>query len=222
MKRIGIIGAGRFGEALAESLSDRGCEVLIFDRERERVQALSPIVTKTVQGDASNARAIDDAGFGDCDVAVVAIGSNMEGSILATVNCKELGIPTVIAKAVSDIHGKILERVGADIVVYPDRDRAIRLARSIVSRTPIDLFELADGYSVAEVSAPQELAGQTLMDARVRQTYGVTVLAIRRKSEDVKRPRQTLIATGEETVAADDLWLVFGPDKNLSALGFED
>ena len=75
MKRIGIIGAGRFGEALAESLSDRGCEVLIFDRERERVQALSAVVTKTVQGDAANARAIDDAGFRDCDVAVVAIGS---------------------------------------------------------------------------------------------------------------------------------------------------
>lgn len=222
MKRIGIIGAGRFGEALAESLTDRGIEVLMFDHNRDRVQAMSSIVTKTVQGDATNARAIDNAGFGECDIAVVAIGSNMEGSILATVNCKELGVPTVIAKAVSDMHGKVLERVGADIVVYPDRDRAIRLARSIVSRTPIDLFELADGYSVAEVSAPEKLVGQTLMSARVRQTYGVTVLAVRRKSDDIKRPRHTLIATGEETIKKEDLWLVFGPDTSLLAFGFED
>ena len=124
MKRIGIIGAGRFGSSLAESLAEHGAEVLLIDQNREVIQELSEFVTRAVEGDVTNQRTLEDAGFQECDVVVVAIGNNLEGSIMATVNCKALGVPTVVAKANSDVHGKILQRVGADMVVYPNRDIA--------------------------------------------------------------------------------------------------
>jgi trk system potassium uptake protein TrkA len=215
MKRIGIIGAGRFGQALTEGLAEKGAEVLLIDTNREVIQELSAYVTKAVEGDATNVRALQEAGFQDCDTVVVAIGSNLEGSIMATVNCKELGVPTVVAKATSDMHGKVLKRVGADIVVYPNRDRAMRLARSLLARNPIDLFEIADGISVAEVGVPDMLCDRTLAELAVRKNYGVTVLAIRRLADDPRLPRQVIIATGEERIQKEDRLLVFGTDRKI-------
>jgi trk system potassium uptake protein TrkA len=221
MKRIGIIGAGRFGQALTEGLAEKGAEVLLIDTNREVIQELSEYVTKAVEGDATNVRTLREAGFQDCDTVVVAIGGNLEGSIMATVNCKELGVPTVVAKATSDMHGKVLKRVGADIVVYPNRDRALRLARSLLARNPIDLFEIADGVSVAEIAVPDVLCDKTLAEMAVRKNYGVTVLAIRRLADDPRLPRQLIIATGEERVQREDRLLVFGPDRKIDDLSHE-
>lgn len=222
MKRIGIIGAGRFGQSLAESLAEKGAEVLLIDEKRETVQAISEYVTKAVQGDATNPRALADAGFEECDTVVVAIGTNIEGSIMATVNCKELGISTVVAKAVSDMHGKVLKRVGADIVVYPNKDRATRLARSLLARNPIDLFEIADGVSVAEIAAPDFLIDKTIAEATVRQRFSVTVLAIRRLAEDPRLPRNLIIALGGEKIQREDRLLVFGADKKIDDMAHEN
>ena len=221
MKRIGIIGSGRFGQALIESLSEKGADVLLIDEDIELIQEFSDAVTKTVQGDATNARTLKEAGFQNCDVVVVCIGDNMEGSIMATVNCKDLGIPTVVAKAVSDLHGKVLKRVGADIVVYPDRDRAQRLARSLLSRSPIDLFEITDGISVAEVIPPDDVIGKSVIAAGVRQNHGVTVLAIRRLCEDPRLPRRVIIPSGDETIQKEDRLLVFGPDVRIDELNHD-
>jgi trk system potassium uptake protein TrkA len=221
MKRIGIIGAGRFGQALFESMSEKGAEVLLIDEQREIVQELSDYVAKALQGDATNVRTLKEAGFQECDVVVVCIGDNMEGSIMATVNCKDLGVPTVVAKAVSDLHGKVLKRVGADIVVYPDRDRAQRLARSILSRSPIDLFEITDGVSVAEVIPPDDVVGKNLIEGDVRKKYGVTVLAIRRLGQDPRLPRKVMIVSGEEIIEKDDRLLIFGPDIRIDALAHD-
>ncbi len=218
MKRIGIIGSGRFGQALIERLVEKGAEVLLIDESHERIQEYADYVTKAVQGDATSARTLKEAGFDACDVVVICIGNNMEGSIMATVNCKDLGVPTVVAKAVSDLHGKVLKRIGADIVVYPDRDRAQRLARSLLSRSPIDLFEITDGVSVAEVVPPDDLVGKTLIEGGVRQKFGVTVLAIRRQAEDPRLPRKVIITTGDEKILKDDRLLVFGPDIRIDAI----
>ena len=122
MRRVGIIGAGRFGMALAQSLAESGAEVLLMDRNGSLVQNAASVVTSAVQGDATVARTLEEAGFGECEVAVVAVGSNIEVSTMATANCKELGVPEVIAKATSDLHGKILEKLGADKVIFPDRE----------------------------------------------------------------------------------------------------
>ena len=131
MNRVAIIGAGRFGMALAESLSEGGVEVLLVERNGGLVQAARNVVSSAVQGDATNARALEDAGVTDCDAVVVAIGANVESSLLATANCKELGVGTVISKATGEMHGKILEKLGADQVIFPDRESARRLARCI-------------------------------------------------------------------------------------------
>ena len=132
MNRVAIIGAGQFGMAFAESLSEAGVEVLLVERNGNLVQSAVNVVSRAVQGDATNARALEDAGLKECDMAVVAIGANVEASLLATANCKELGVPTVISKASSELHGRILKKIGADQVVFPDRESACRLARSVM------------------------------------------------------------------------------------------
>ncbi len=218
MKRIGIIGAGRFGSELAESLIERGAEILMIDNRRELIQEFAQFVTKAVEGDATNIRTLEDAGFQECDVIVVAIGSNLEGSIMATVNCKELKVKNVIAKANSDMHGKILYRVGADVVVYPNRDRAQRLAQTLLSRGSVDLFKIAEGFNVAEIDVPESLRNKTLAEAAVRNRFGVTILCIRRLSSDPAMPRMVIIPDAKEVMQPDDKLLVFGSDTQIDAL----
>jgi trk system potassium uptake protein TrkA len=218
MKRIGIIGAGRFGASLAESLAEHGAEVLLIDQNREIIQEFSEFVTKAVEGDASSKRTLEDAGFQECDVVVVAIGTNLEGSIMATVNCKELGVPTVMAKANSDLHGKILKRVGADVVVYPNRDCAKRIARTLLSKGSVDLFEISDGFSIAEIDVPESLKNKTLAEAEVRKNFGVTVLCVRRLANDPAQPRAIIIPTADEVIQPDDKLLVFGIDKKIDTI----
>ncbi len=217
MKRIGIIGAGRFGTSLAESLANAGVEVLLIDRNRLAMQNASDYAT-ALQGDATQPHVLEEAGFGECDVVVVAIGSNIEASMMATANCKELGVSNVVSKATSELHGKILRRIGADAVIYPDRDSAHRLARSIVNHNIVDFFEVSEGYSIAEIDVPSGILGKTLAEADLRNRHGVTVLCIRRASSDPKRARKVIIPHASDTIEQDDKLIVFGETKSLDAL----
>ena len=217
MKRIGIIGAGRFGMALAESLANAGTEVLLIDRNRPAMQNASEFAT-ALQGDATQPHVLEEAGFGECDVVVVAIGSNIEASMMATANCKEIGIPNVVAKATSELHGKILRRIGADNVVYPDRDSAHRLARSIANHDVIDFLEVSEGYSIAEIEVPDSVRGRTLAEADLRKKTGVTVLCIRRADPDPKKPRKIVIPQANDVLESDDKLIVFGETKNIDSL----
>lgn len=215
-KRIGIIGSGRFGEALVQALATHGAEVVLMDTDRRKIQELSDYVSKASEGDATNIHALEEAGFAACDTVVVAIGENIEGSVMATVNCKDLGVTTVVAKATSDVHGRVLRRVGADVVIFPNRDRAQRLARSLLSTSQADLFEIADGCYAAEIAAPDAIAGKTLAEADIRRNYDVTVLAIRRLDDtDPAAPRQLIIPRAETLVRTDDRLLVFGASDRI-------
>jgi trk system potassium uptake protein TrkA len=217
MKRIGIIGGGRFGTALAECLARRGAEVLMLDRDRQVVQRLASLLTRVVQGDGTDAHVLEEAGFRECDSVVVAIGTNMESSILTTMNLKDLKVPRIVTKAGSDLHGKVLERVGADVVVHPDRERAQRLARSLLARSPVDYFEVAEGYSVLEIQAPPSFVGKSLLQSDVRKAYGVTVLAIRRAAGDGKIT-EIISPGGDEVVQNEDTLVLFGPDRKLDSI----
>jgi trk system potassium uptake protein TrkA len=221
MKKIGIIGAGRFGMSMAQALSESGVEVVLMDRNGSLVQSASSIVTHAVQGDATNARALEESGIGECDVAVVAIGSNIEASTLATANCKDLGVNEVIAKATSDLHGKILKKIGADQVIFPDRDSAHRLARSIIDHGAFDLLELSEGCSIAEIDVPESCVDKTLAETDLRKKTGVTVLCIRRPAANPKKPRELLIPTPTEKILAGDRLIVFGSTKQIDDLSFE-
>ena len=217
MKRIGIIGAGRFGMALAESLANAGAEVVLIDRNRPAMQMAGEFAT-ALQGDATQPHVLEEAGFGECDVVVVAIGSNMEASVMATANCKELGVPNVVAKATSELHGKILRRIGADSVIYPDRDSAHRLAMSIANHNVIDFFEVSEGYSIAEIATPEDIRGKTLAEADLRKRTGVTVLCIRRAAADAKKPRKVIVPQTDDVLNADDRLIVFGETRKLDSL----
>ena len=216
MKRIGIIGAGRFGASLAESLSNAGAEVLLIDRNRPAMQAMGDFCT-ALQGDATQPHVLEEAGLGECDVVVVAIGSNIEASMMATANCKELGVPHVVAKATSELHGKILKRIGADNVIYPDRDSARRLAHSIANHNAMDFFEVSDGYSICEVDVPESLRGKTLAEADLRRQKGLTVLCIRRADDDPKKPRKVIFPEAADAMLPGDRLIVFGESKKIDA-----
>lgn len=218
MRRVGIIGAGRFGMALAQSLAESGTEVLLLERNGALVQRALEVVSESVQGDATSARILEEAGFAECDVAVVAIGSNIEASTLALANCKDLGIPLVYAKASSELHGKILLKLGADQVICPDRDSAHRLAHTIMSGGAFDLLEVSEGCSIAEIDVPDSCADKTLAQADLRKKTGVTVLCIRRLDENPKKPRAVLIPGPNDQIHADDKLIVFGTRKQIDAL----
>ena len=217
MKRVGIIGAGRFGLSLAEALSEAGIEVLLFERNGTLVQNASSIVTYAVQGDATNVRSLEEAGFKECDIAVVAIGSNMEASMLAAANCHEIGVKNVIAKATSEMHGKILAKLGADQIVYPDRESAHRLARHITNGA-FDVLELSEGVSIAEINVPESCKDKTLAQADLRKKTGVTVLCIRRLDENPRNPRAIVIPGPNDRIQPEDKLIVFGTTNQIDEL----
>lgn len=218
MKRVGIVGAGKFGTSLAQSLAERGVEVLILDRNRDVVDRMAGVVAKAMEGDATEEGTLDAAGFRDCDIAVVAVGSDMESSVLTTLILKEMKITCVIAKAASDVHGKVLQKVGADRVVYPDRDVAARLARSLVSPSVLDYVEVAEGISVLEIAAPMEFVGKTLGELQIRKKYGVTVLVLRRAQQDEGKQETIVSPDADDTIELGDTIVIFGLDEKLRRL----
>ncbi len=222
MRRVGIIGAGRFGMSLAQALAEVGAEVLLIEKNGGLVQSSMSIVSGSVQGDATNYRTLEEAGIGECEVAVVAVGSNIEASIMATANCKDLGVKKVIAKASSELHGKILEKLGADQVIYPDRDSARRLAHTITNSEPFDLLEIEEGFSIAEIEVPESCRDKTLAQSDLRNKTGVTVLCIRRLDENPKKPRTVMIPGPNDQIHADDKLIVFGTTKQIDALNGKD
>ena len=203
--------------ALAELLADAGVEVLLVDRNRPAMQNASEFAT-ALQGDATQPGVLAEIGFGECDVVVVAIGSNMEASIMATANCKELGVPTVIAKATSELHGKILRKIGADSVVYPDSESARGLAVSLTNHSFLNVLEVSEGYSIAEIDVPESIRGKTLAEADLRKKRGVTVLCIRRLAGNEAGARGIVIPQAGDLLEPDDKLIVFGEKRKLDEL----
>ncbi len=220
-----VIGLGRFGTAVARTLADLGHEVLAVDREEEPVAEVEPYVTQGVVLDATQEKALQNLGLRDFDWVVVAIG-DLESSILITVLLKEMGVPRVLAKALSTIHAKILRKVGADRVVFPERDMGQRVARSLASPMVFDYLELSPGYSIVEIAAPREFSGKTLKDLRIRNRFGVTVIAIRRKMPELKEESSSLdfkevpiiSPTPDEEIHEGDILVVLGKNQDIEKL----
>jgi trk system potassium uptake protein TrkA len=157
---------------------------------------------------------LSEAGFASCDTVVVAMASNLEAAILATMALKELKVPMVIAKAASENAGKVLDRVGANRVVYPERDRAMRLARTLVARSILDYMQVSPGTGIMEVKAPEPFIGKHLSETNVRNILGITILEIRRKAPDGSTV-STPAPGGNEIIREGDILIVFGADENL-------
>ena len=173
-----VLGLGRFGGALATTLVDVGHEVLGVDADAKRVQLYRDLLTHVVEADTTSVAALRQLGAGDFQTAVVSIGTDIEASILTTAALVDLGVPRIVAKAVSEAHGKILQRVGAHRVVFPERDTGVRVGHSLTGNI-MDYIQLDPGFALVETRAPHELVGKALGEAQVRQKYGITVVCIK-------------------------------------------
>lgn len=178
-----VIGCGRFGTSVAMKLNELECEVMVVDNNEETIQDISEYVTHAVQADATDENTIRSLGIRNFDVAVVTIGSDIQSSILITLMCKELGVKHVVAKAQNELHAKVLYKIGADRVVFPEREMGIRIAKNLVFDNILDYVELDPRYGIAEIYAPEEWIGKSLKELELRTNYHINVLGIKRGAE---------------------------------------
>ncbi len=211
-KQYIVIGLGRFGRSVATNLTSLGHEVLAVDSQEDNVERVTPYVTQAVQADATDEDTLRELGISDFDGAVVCIGSSSRDSILVTVLCKEAGVPLVIAKAEDELHAKILRKVGADRVVFPEQDMGQRVARSLDAPGILDMMELAADYRIAEISTPDGWCDKTLMDIHVRRKYGLAIIGIRRGKEFLASPG------AEARLREGDALLVLGKQGDIDAI----
>ncbi|MEG6522013.1 potassium channel family protein [Desulfotomaculum sp. 1211_IL3151] len=209
MKQFAVIGLGRFGTSVAMTLSKMGYQVFATDIDEERVNDIVEHVTHAVTLDALDEHALKSIGIRNFDVVVVAIGKEVQASILVTVMLKELGVNKVVAKAQSELHGKVLERVGADKVIFPERDMGIKVASALVSKNVMDQISLSPEYSLVEMVAPPKLVNKSLEKSGARQNYGITVLAIRRGGEMIISPNAS------QVIEEGDILVVIGKTERL-------
>jgi trk system potassium uptake protein TrkA len=181
-KQFIVIGLGRFGSSIAKTLYAHGNDILAIDSNETAIQEISDDVTKAIQMDAADENSLKSVGISNFDVAVVAIGSDIQSSIIITLLVKELGVNYIIAKAHNDMHAKILYKIGADRVVLPEKDMGARVAHNLISSNILDYIELSSDYSIAEIVSPQQWNGKTLVELNLRANYGVNVMAIKRKN----------------------------------------
>jgi trk system potassium uptake protein TrkA len=204
-----IIGLGRFGSSIGRELIKLGYEVLGVDRDEEKVQELSSVLTHVVVADATEEEVLRSIGARNFDCGVVAIGDDIQASILATILLKDLGVKKVVAKAVSDLHGRVLERVGVDRIVYPERDMGVRVAHQLVSPNLLDYIELSKKYTIAELAVPQCLSGKSLSDVNPRGRFGCSIVAI-------NKPKGIIIApVAKDILTTDDVMVVIGTNQQI-------
>ncbi len=187
-KSIAILGLGKFGESVARELIEAGCEVLVVDKDKERVQNISDIVTYAVTADVCDAETMKTLGISNMDAVVVAITHNLNASILATILAKEAGVPYVIAKSCDDTHTKILEKVGADKIIIPEHESGVRIARHLISSNVRDFFELSRSIRLIEVNIKPQWVGTTLRNLNLRQKHKINIIAIRQNEEIILNP----------------------------------
>ena len=207
MKSFLVIGMGRFGTAVAQELTELGQEVLAIDENVESVQRIADDVTQVMQGDAQDEAVLGAIGVRNFDCCIVAVGTDMEASILITVMLKDLGAQYIIAKARSTVHAKVLERVGADRVVLPESEMGCKLAQRLAHANVVDFIGVSDEYSILEIHAPKSWVGKSLV-----QKHKVNVLAVRHGEQGAldASPKP------DRAIEPDDLLFIMGENKFVS------
>ena len=211
-KQFVVIGLGRFGSSVARALYAQGCDVLAIDNDAEIVEEIADDVTHAVQAEATDEDALKRLGLRNFDVAVIAIGDDVQSSIMAAMLCKEMGIGYVMAKAQNELHEKVLLRMGVDRVVRPEKDMGIRVARSLTSRNIIEMIELSDIFQLVETHLPESWADSSLRQLNVRVRFGINIVAIRRGTELLVSPH------GDEVLQSDDELVVIGTKQDVERL----
>jgi trk system potassium uptake protein TrkA len=215
-KQFAVIGLGRFGQSVCRTLFEHGHEVLALDTSEELTRDVhaAGIATHVIQADSTEIQALQEVDIQEFDTVVVAIGSDLEASVLTVLNLLDLGVKQIVAKASYDRHGQVLERVGGSAirVIYPERQMGERLANSISGADILETIELSPDYSITEIHPPREWIGKSLAEVQLRPRYGVTVIAIK-SGRDLK-----VSPSGEERFHAGDVITMVGPNDRLDTL----
>lgn len=224
-RQFAVIGLGRFGSSVARTLVNAGYEVLAIDENEERIKEISDLVTEAVKLDATDEKALRAVGIEDVDVAIVAIGTDMQASILITLLLKEIGVKEVVAKAINARHGRILQKIGADKVVFPEREMGERLAQTLITPSVLEQIELAPGHSIMEIVAPKAFVGKTVRDLDIRAKYGANIITIKKKVPQLTKAGETdfvetvnIVPKADDKIEKGDHLVVIGKDENLTKL----
>lgn len=224
-RQFAVIGLGRFGSSVARTLVNAGYEVLAIDENEERIKEIGDLVTEAVELDATDEKALRAVGIEDVDVAIVAIGTDMQASILITLLLKEIGVKKVVAKAINARHGRILQKIGADKVVFPEREMGERLAQTLITPDVLEQIELAPGHSIMEIVAPKAFVGKTIRDLDIRAKYGANIITIKKKVPQLTKAGETdfvetvnIVPKADDKIEKGDHLVVVGKDENLTKL----
>lgn len=178
-KQYAVFGLGSFGKSVAVALQELGCEVVVVDNHMERIEDISPYVSYAVQADIEDPEVIRSLGARNLDGVVVAVADDMEASIMATLVSKEIGVPYVLAKAKNELHAKVLKKIGADSIIFPEKEIGQSVARNLVSGEFVDWISLSPDYSITEIQVPEKWIGKSLSEIDVRRTKDVNVVGVR-------------------------------------------
>jgi len=211
MGRFCIIGLGNFGFHVARTLYEDGHEVVAVDQDREKVQRVQDHVSYALQGDAANKEFLAGQGVGEMDAVVVSTGERSHLSTLITLYLKELKVPRILVKAIDEDHGRILEKVGATEIIFPEKDMAVRTARGMSSPNILEYIPLAEDYSITEVGPPAHFLGKTLIDLDLRRKYNVTIIGIK----DVLTDAFTAVPPPTHVIKDSDLLILIGRSEDV-------
>ena len=205
---FGVIGLGRFGFSLAETLAEKGQEVIALDSSEDKIKLIQDKVGQAFVVPHLDKNALVEAGIGNCGTVVVCIGEQVEASILTTLNVIELGVPRVIAKAISAEHGKVLQKIGAE-VVFPEKDHAVRLANTLAAPRALDYINLSEQFAIWQIKLTGKLGGRSILDVDLRKKFGLNIIAIVRESETIVE------ITPDTKLYENDLVAVVGAKNNI-------
>lgn len=225
MKDVVVIGLGAFGYTVATELSNSKLSVLVIDKDEDKVESISDYVTNAILGDATDIKVLEDAGVQNFDIAIVSVGNDIPASLIITMNLKDLGVKYIYTKAVNNLQAKILRKIGADKIIFPERDSAIKLASSIANPTIFEHIDLSKDYGLVEIIAPKRFIDKTLEEINIRKEYGVNVIAIKRKNPEVIESGRTILneeviisPSGSDKIIDGDVLVLIGRYEDLDRI----
>jgi len=212
MKRFCIIGAGNFGFHVASNLYQERHEVMVIDNNRAHIQQVQEHCSFAILADAADREFLEAQGLGSMDAVVVAIGERSHAATLTTLFLKELGVKKILVKAINEDHGRILKKVGATDIINPEKDMAIKVARTLASPNILDMLSMTGGYSLNELEPPRAFIGKNLIDLNLRKKFGVFVLGIK----DVLTDEFLLLPPADRVIRDSDMLLIFGRNEDVN------
>ncbi len=208
-KQFAVIGMGRFGSSVAKTLYNLGFEVLAIDSSETRVHEVVSVVTHAVQADSTDEEALRSLGIRNFDVVVVAIGQDIQSSILTSLILKDLGVTMLVVKAQNELHGKVLKKIGADKVIFPERDMGQRVAHNLISPNILDHIELSEDYSIVEIKASNHMIGKNLKQLDIRAKFGCNVMGIKTGG------KMNIAPQALDLIKENDVLVIVGKNNDL-------